>query len=74
MLETLGMTPEEFQDGFEEFLKTKNTVETQFNLLDKLLNKDGIPQERITILSGKSNYGCYYHEYVETLLKQKTND
>lgn len=68
MLETLGMTPEEFQDGFEEFLKTKNTVETQFNLLDKLL-----PQEKGTVISGKSNIGCYYHEYIEILLKQKFN-
>jgi hypothetical protein len=71
MLEELGMTPEEFQKGFSDFISNIKPEKLETGtLLDNIL-KDGIPQGKITMMIGKSNVGSLMHLYIEHLINSK---
>ena len=72
MIEELGMTPEEFQKGFSDFISSRKPekLETGMPFLDNIV-KDGIPESKITMMVGKSNTGTLMHLYIEHLLNSK---
>ena len=71
MLEELGMTPEEFQKGFSDFISNRKTERLEtLTPLDNIL-KNGIPQDKITMMVGKSNVGTLTHLYIEHLINSK---
>lgn len=71
MLEELGMTTEEFQKGFSDFISNRKTEHIKTgSLLDNVL-KYGIPQGKITMNVGKSNVGSLMQMYIEHLINSK---
>ena len=71
MIEELGMTPEEFQMGFNDFISNIKPKKLETGTpLDNIL-KDGIPKSKITMLVGESNVGSLVHLYIEHLIKSK---
>ena len=60
-IKDLGLTPEEFYEGFEEFVKNQQEE----------LPKEGVPSKKVSMLYGKSNIGTYYNEYIVHLLNKK---
>lgn len=71
MLEELGMTPEEFQKEFSDFISNRKPERLETGTpLDNIL-EDGIPQDKITMLVGKSNVGTLMHLYIEHLINSK---
>ncbi len=71
MLSELGMTPEEFQKGFDNFLSNRMPEKLETDTpLDNIL-KGGIPDGRFTMMVGKSNVGTLMHLYIEHLLNSK---
>jgi hypothetical protein len=71
MLEELGMTPEEFQKGFSDFISNRKLERLETGTpLDNIL-KNGIPQDKITMMVGKSNVGTLMHLYIEHLINSK---
>lgn len=71
LLQHLGLTKEEFDKGLQDFFISKqsknNTSKDETFILDTMLN-NGIPKGGITALTGTSNYGSIYHEYVLHLI------
>ena len=66
-----GLTTEEIEKGFEEFIDKKSTkLKSGFSLLDNIL-KDGIPKDKVTVIHGRSNIGSLYHEYIMQLIKDR---
>lgn len=73
MLEILGMSQEEFQKGFSDFISnTKQERLETGTILDELL-KDGIPKDKITMFVGNSNVGSLMDLYIEHLINSKLN-
>lgn len=71
MEEELGMTPEEFQKGFSDFISNRKPEKLKMGTpLDNIL-KYGIPQGKITMMVGKSNIGSLMHLYIEHLINSK---
>ena len=71
MIEELGLTPEEFQKGFSDFISNRKTKSWKLGQpLDNIL-KGGIPQGKITMMVGKSNIGTLMHLYIEELVNTK---
>ena len=71
MLEELGMTPEEFQKGFSDFISNRKPEKLKTGTpLDNIF-KDGIPKGKITMMVGNSNVGTLMHLYVEHLINSK---
>ena len=68
IIKELGLTPEEFYKGFNDYLSNRKPEKIE-NPLDNLLKK-GIPQGNYTILVGKSNVDSLLKEYVDHLIKQ----
>jgi hypothetical protein len=70
LLQHLGLTKEEFDKGLQDFFISKsknNTSKDGTFILDTMLN-NGIPKGGITALTGTSNYGSIYHEYILHLI------
>lgn len=71
MIEELGMTPEEFQKGFSDFISNRKLEKLETGTpLDNIV-KDGIPQDKITMMAGTSNIGSLMHLYIEHLINSK---
>jgi len=71
MIEELGMTPEEFQKGFSDFISNRKPEKLETGTpLDNMF-KDGIPEGKITMMVGKSNVGSLMHLYIEHLINSK---
>lgn len=71
MVEELGLTPEEFQKGFSDFISNRKNEKLETGTpLDNIL-KGGIPQGKITMMVGKSNIGTLMHMYIEELVDTK---
>ena len=71
MIEELGMTPEEFQKGFSDFISNRKPKKLETGTpLDNLL-KDGIPQGKITMMVGKSNIDGLMNLYIQHLINSK---
>jgi hypothetical protein len=71
MLEELGITPEEFQKGFSDFISNRKPERLETGTpLDNIL-KNGIPQDKIMMMVGKSNVGTLMHLYIEHLINSK---
>jgi hypothetical protein len=69
LLQHLGLTKEEFDKGLNDFFISKQSknIDTMLNLLADT-GMGGIPKGKITALTGTSNYGSIYHEYVLHLI------
>ena len=62
----IGMTPEKFNSGLEDFIRSQ-PIKTGFIPLDNLVSK-GIPVDKISFMTGESNLGCYHYQYLESLI------
>lgn len=71
MIEELGITPEDFQKGFSDFISNIKPKKLETGtLLDNIL-KGGIPKSKITMMVGESNVGSLVQLYIEHLIKSK---
>lgn len=71
MREILGLSQEEFNKGFEEFVEAKELCKVKKNIFD---STDGNPLDKtIIMLYGKSCLGEYYREYLNHLIESKVS-
>jgi len=71
MLEELGMTPEEFQKGFSDFISNRKSEKMETGTPLDIIFKDGIPQDKITMVVGEPNVRNFKRLYIEHLVNTK---